>query len=212
MISVVRVALLSRSAHWVALTALVMWVVAAVTGRRSVEIDLSAYGPATKLPIVELCAILGATVLAILTRPQFWEWDRIGSSAIGSRRPRVVAFVAAAAGIVLPALCVPAVVPWLPADTPWAWVLSNALIMSATVQLLAPLLTPLAAGTIAMLSWLTFGLITNLAPGAWVPLSSYQDTDGNWILVTALITAALAVHTRTCGRTAWAYRRFAKEQ
>jgi hypothetical protein len=79
----------------------------------------------------------------------------------------------AAAGIGLSALCVPAVVPWLPAGTSWSWVLANAVTLSASVYLLAPLLTPLAGGGIVLLCWLGFGVVTNVAPGVWSPLSSY---------------------------------------
>jgi hypothetical protein len=195
MIYIARVVLHSRSAHWVVLTMLVMGAVAAATGRRSLEIDLSAQFPPTKMPVVELCTVLSATLLAILMRPRFWEWDRL-----------------AAGGIVLPALCVPAVVPWLPAGTPWGWVLANALLLSTTVQLLTPLLNPLAAGTLTVLSWLSYGLTMNLAPHVWLPIATYRNPDGNWTVVGVLVIAAIVLHTRTCGRTAWAHRQFAKEQ
>lgn len=207
MIPVVRVVLRSRSASSVLLTTVVMCALAAVTGRRSLEIDLSDRFPPTKLAVVELCAILAATLLAILTRPRFWEWDRIS----GGRRPRTIAAGAAAAGIALPALCVPAVVPWLPPDTPWAWVLANAALMSATVQLIAPLLTPLAAGGVALVSWFGYGLASNLAPGLWLPASSYREPEGQWTVVVMLAVAAVVLHARTCGRTAWAHRQFGKD-
>lgn len=208
MIYIARVVLHSRATHWVALTMLVMWAVAAATGRRSLEIDLAARFPPTKMPVVELCAILSATVLAILMRPRLWEWDRL---AAGGRRSRAVAAGAGFAGIVLPALCVPAVVPWLPPATPWSWVLANALLLSSTVQLLAPLLSPLAAGGLAVLSWLGYGLTMNLAPHVWLPISTYRDPDGNWTVVAVVVIATIVLHTRTCGRTAWAHRQFGKE-
>ena len=208
MIYIARVVLRSRGARWVVLTMLVMWAVAAATGRRSLEIDLSARFPPTKMPVVELCTILAATLLAILMRPRFWEWDRLAAEG---GRSRAVAASAALAGIALPALCVPAVVPWLPPSTPWGWVLAHALLLSSTVQLLAPLLSPLAAGGLAVLSWLSCGLTMNLAPHVWLPISSYRDPSGNWILVAVLIVAGIVLHTRTCGRTAWAHRTFGKE-
>lgn len=212
MISNTRVILRSRAAHWVAVTTLLMWAVAAVTGRRSLEIDLSARFPPTKLPVVELCTVLSATLLAILMRPRLWEWERIAAGGHRPIRARTVAAVAAVTGIVLPALCVPAVVPWLPAATPWGWVLANALIMSATVQLLTPLLSPLTAGGLAVLAWLSYGLVLNLAPQVWLPVSTFRDPDGNWMLVTVLIIAATVFHARTCGRTARAHRIFGKDQ
>lgn len=212
MIAVARVVLHSRAAHWVAVTTLVMWAVAAVTGRRSLEVDLSARFPPTKLPVVELCTILAATLLAILMRPRLWEWDRIAAGGHRPTRPRAVAAVAASAGIALPALCVPAAVPWLPAETPWGWVMANALIMSATVQLLTPLLSPLAAGGLAVVAWLSYGLVLNLAPQIWLPVSTYREPNGNWAVVTVLVIAAIVLHARTCGRIPWAHRVFAKEQ
>lgn len=208
MISVLRVVLHSRSAYLALLTTVVMCALAAVTGRRSLEIDLSDRFPPTKLAVVELCAILAATLLAILTQPRFWEWDRIS----GGRRPRMIAAATATAGIVFPALCVPAVVPSLPPNTPWAWVLANALLMSATVQLIAPLLSPLTAGGLALVSWFGYGLATNLAPGLWLPVSSYRQPEGHWTVVIVLAVAAIVLHARTCGRTAWAHRQFGKEQ
>jgi hypothetical protein len=75
--STIRIVLHSRSAHWAVLATTAMCTLAAVTGRRAIEIDLSARFPPTKLVIVELCVILTATLLALLTRPRFWEWDRI---------------------------------------------------------------------------------------------------------------------------------------
>lgn len=208
MSTAIRVALVSRAAHHAAIVTVALWVIAAATGRRSLEIALSARWPPTKLPVVELCAILGATLLALVTRPRFWEWDRTS----GGRRSRMVAAVAATAGIVLPALCVPAVVPWLPAGTSWTWVLANAVPVSAAVQLLAPLLTPLAGGGIVLVCWLGLGVVTNLAPGAWSPLNSYQQPENNWVLTVVLMLAAVTVHARTCGRTTWAHRQTGKEQ
>lgn len=81
-----RILLHSRSAQWALLAAFAMWVLAAVIGRRSMEIDLSATFPPTKLVVGELCVVVTATLLATLTRPQFWEWDRIACGA----RPRTV--------------------------------------------------------------------------------------------------------------------------
>jgi hypothetical protein len=208
MIIATRVVLLSRSVHRAVAVAVVLWVVAAATGRRSLEIDLSARWPPAKLPVVELCVVLGATLLALVMRPRFWEWDRTS----GARRPRVVAAASAVMGIVLPVLCVPAVVPWLPVNTPWMWVLANAVILSSVVHLLAPLSTALVGGGVVLLSWLGLGVVMNVAPGVWVPLSSYQDPEGHWALAAVLSVAAVTIHMRTCGRTAWAQRRHSKEQ
>lgn len=203
-----RVLLLSRSGHWVLLAAVAMWVLAAVIGRRAIEIDLSAAFPSTKLVVVELCVVVTATVIAILTRPRFWEWDRIARGA----RPRAVAGSVAAAVIVLSALCVPAVVPWLPAGASWAWVLANALVLSATVLLLSALLDPLLAGAATVALWFGAAVATNLAPGVWLPLASYHDQNGRWAIAVVLVVVAVAVHAGTCGTTTWAHRQFDRER
>lgn len=196
--------LLSRSGHWALLTAVAMWGLAIVIGRRAIEIDLSATFPPTKLVVVELCAVVTATLLAILTRPRFWEWDRVARGA----RPRVLTGTVAALVIGLSALCVPVVVPWLPANAAWTWVLANALMLSATVLLLAPLLNPLLAGAVTVMLWFGSAIVTNLAPGLWLPLADYRDQNGQWAIAATLIVAAVAVHAGTCGTTAWAHRQF----
>lgn len=205
MTATVRIVLRSRSAHWAALTTIAMCALAAVTGRRAIEIDLSHQFPPTKLVMVEACVVLAATLLAIITRPRFWEWDRTATTS----RPRAVAATTATAGILLPALCVPAVVPWLPGNATWSWVLANALVLSATIQLLSPLLSPLFAGAVTTVLWFGSGLVTNLAPDAWLPLATYRDPDGEWTTAAALAAAALLLHYRTCGVTTWAHRQFA---
>jgi hypothetical protein len=194
--------LLSRSGQWALPAAAAMWVVAVVIGRHAIELDLSATFPPTKLVVVELCAVVTATVLAILTRPRFWEWDRIARGA----RPRTVAGAAAATAIVLSALGVPAVVPWLPAGASWTWVLANALVLSATVLLLAPLLNALLAGAVTVVLWFGGAVVTNLAPGVWLPLAGYRDQNGHWVIAAVLVVAAVTVHAGTCGMSAWSHR------
>ncbi len=90
-----RVALLSRSGQWGLVAALGMWVVAAGIGGATLAMDLSPTFPPTKMVMVELCAITAATLLAIVTRPRFWEWDRVARGA----RARVLAGVVAAGGL-----------------------------------------------------------------------------------------------------------------
>lgn len=213
MIFLARVILTSRSGYTVLVTTVGMCVLAAITGRRSIELDLSAQYPPSKMAVVELCSMLTATLQAIQMRPRFWEWDRLAARwPGGGYRPRTLAAVTAAVGIGLPALCVMAVVPTLPPNTPWAWVLANALLMAATVQLIAPLLTPLVAGTVALVTWFGYGLATNLAPGLWLPVSSYHEPQGRWFVVSVLAVVTVVLHAVTCGRTAWAHRQFGKHE
>lgn len=203
-----RVLLQSRNAQWVLLAAVVMWLLAVLIGRRAIEIDLSATFPPTKVVVVELCVIVTTTLAAILTRPRFWEWDRLAHGP----RPRAVAGTVAAAGIALSVLCVPAVVPWLPAGASWTWVLANALVLSAAVLLLAPFSTPLLAGTAVVVLWFGGAVTTNVAPDIWLPLANHRDQDGHWAVAAALVAATVAVHAGTCGMTARTHRRLGGER
>ena len=203
-----RVVLASRSTQWVLLAAVVMWALAVAIGRRAIEIDLSATFPPTKLVVVELCGIVTATLLAILAGPRFWEWDRIARGV----RPRAVAATVAASVIGLSALCVPAVVPWLPSGASWTWVLANVLALSATVVLLTPLLNPLLAGAVTVVLWFAAAVTANLAPGVWLPLAGYDDQSGRWAVSGVLAVAAVVVHAATCGMTSWSHRQFDAER
>jgi len=177
-----------------------MWCLAVLVGRQTVEIKLSF--PPTKAVVVELCVVVTATLLAIFTRPRFWAWDRVARGI----RARLVAGTVAALVIAMAVLCVPVVVPWLPGNAAWAWVLANALVLSATVLLLAPLLTPLPAGAVTTVLWVGSAILTNVAPDVWLPLANYRDQDGHWLVAALLVVAAVGVHVGTCGVTAWAYR------
>jgi hypothetical protein len=198
----------SRSGHWALFATFAMCTLAAITGRRAIEIDLSASFPPTKLVLVELCVIVTATLLTILTRPRFWEWDRIARG----HRPHTVAGTVAAATTALSALCVPAVVPWLPTTASWTWVLANALVLSATVHLTSALLNPLLAGALTLVFWFGSAVVTNLAPHVWLPLANYRDPNGRWTAAALLVTAAVTLHARTCGATTWSHRQFNKER
>lgn len=198
----------TRSVHWATLATFAMCTLAAITGRRAIEIDLSARFPPTKLVLVELCVIVTATLLTILTRSRFWEWDRIARG----HRPHTVAGTVAATTTALSALCVPAVVPWLPTTAPWTWVLANALVLSATVHLTSALLNPLLAGALTLVFWFGSAVVTNLAPHVWLPLANYRDPNGHWTAAALLVTAAVTLHATTCGATTWSHRQFDKER
>lgn len=90
-----RVLFVSRSGQWGLMAAAGMWVVAVGIGRAALEIDLSPTFPPTTVVVVELCVIVAATLLAIVTRPRFWEWDRVSRRG----RARLLAGVVAAAVI-----------------------------------------------------------------------------------------------------------------
>ncbi|SDY88996.1 hypothetical protein SAMN05421504_107330 [Amycolatopsis xylanica] len=202
-----RILLRSRSGVAALVIVVALWGLSAAIGRWTIIVDLNRTGLDNRMPAAELCAIVGATLLAMLTRPRFWSWDRVGTW-----RARVVAGVVAAAGIGLPAVCVPVVVPGLPDGTPWLWVLANALVLGALVQLVSPLLSPLAAGVFVLVMWFVCGVVNNVTPGIWLPIAGYREADGRWIAAGVLGVAAIVVHVRTCGITSWAYRRYDKEE
>ena len=200
----IRIPLLSRTGQWALVAAAGMWIVAVVIGRAALEVDLSPTFPPTKVIVVELCVIVAATLLGIVTRPHFWEWDRVARG----HRAGTLAGVVAAVVIGAAAVCVPVLVPWLPAGTTWGWVLANALVLAAFVVLLTPFLSALFAGGVTLVLWFGAAVVANLAPAVWLPLAYYRGHAPSWGVATALTVAAVAVHVRTRGLTAWAHRQF----
>jgi hypothetical protein len=194
-----RIILLSRNVHWAVLAAMLAAALRVVIGRHVIKIDMSPMHP-NRLPLAELCVILSATVIAVLMRPRFWEWDR--SSAM-NRRARVIATASAAAGIALPLACVFVVVPGLPSGTPWAWVLTNSLTLAAAIQLLACFIGPLPAGLSTLVLWLLFGLLHNIKPefAPVIPTSGYTEAAPHWAVAVATTVLALLAHTWTLGNT-----------
>ncbi|MCE7010270.1 hypothetical protein LWC34_46820 [Kibdelosporangium philippinense] len=193
----IRVLLLSRGIPLVILAAALIAGVSAVIGSHVIDIEFSPVNP-NRIPVAELCAIVSATITAVLMRPRFWEWDR---GSIGMRA-RVIAVVSSAVGITLPMACVLVLVPGLPDFVPWVWVLTNAFVLVAVVQVLAPFIGALSAGVTAVLLWLSFGLLHNVKPDlAWLlPTSSYAERTPDWLAAGILIVLALLVHARTLGR------------
>jgi hypothetical protein len=200
----IRVPFLSRAGQWALLAAVGMWVVAVGIGRAAFEVDLSPVFPPTKVVVVEVCAIVTATLLGIVTRPRFWEWDRVARRA----RARVLAGVVAAVVIGCAVLCVPVLVPWLPPGATWGWVAANALVLGAFVVLLAPFVSALFAGGITLVLWFCAAIVANLAPTIWLPLAYYRGHDPSWGVAVGLAVCAVAIHARTYGMTAWAHRQF----
>lgn len=199
-----RVALLSRSGQWALVAALGMWVVAVGIGRATFEMDLSPTFPPTKMVMAELCAIVAATLLGIVTRPRFWEWDRVARG----NRARVLAGAFAACVIGSAAVCVLVMVPRLPAGATWGWVLANAFVLSAFVVLLAPFVSALFAGGITLVLWFCSAVTANLAPAVWLPLAYYRGQGPSWGVAFGLVVVAVAVHVWTCGMSGWAHRQF----
>lgn len=199
-----RVLLLSRAGQWGLVAAVGMWVVAVAIGRAALEIDLSPIFPPTKLVVVEVCVIVAATLLAILTRSRFWEWDRVARGG----RARFLAGVISAVAIGLSVMCVLAIVPWLPAGATWGWVLANAFVLAATVLLVAALSSPLLAGGITLMLWFGSAITANLASKVWLPLAYYRGQEPSWEVAAGLVVLAVGIHAWTCGMTGWAHRQF----
>jgi hypothetical protein len=168
-----------------------------VIGRHVIKIDMSPMHP-NRLPLAELCAILSATITAILMRPRFWEWDR---SSATKRRARTIATASAAAGITLSLACVFVVVPGLPSGTPWTWVLTNSLTLAAAIYLLACFIGPLPAGLSTLVLWLLFGLLHNIKPDLtpMIPTSGYSEATPHWPVAMAATVIALMAHAWTLG-------------
>lgn len=200
----IRILFHSRAGQWVLLAAAGMWVVAVGIGRAAFEIDLSPVFPPTKVVVAEVCVIVAATLLAIIARPRFWEWDRVARRA----RARVLAGVVAAVVIGGAVLCVPVLVPWLPPGTAWGWVFANAVVLAAFVVLLAPFVSALFAGGITLALWFCAAVVANLAPAVWLPLAYYRGHEPSWGVAAAVVVCAVTVHARTYGMTAWAHRQF----
>jgi hypothetical protein len=194
-----RIILLSRNVHWAVLTAVLAAALSTLIGRSVIKIDMSPMHP-NRLPLAELCAILSATITAILMRPRFWEWDR---SSVTNRRARAIATASAAAGIALPLACVFAVVPGLPSGIAWTWVLTNSLTLAAAIQLLACFIGPLPAGLSTVVLWLLFGLLHNIKPelAPIIPTSGYTEATPHWTIAVAATVLALLAHTWTLGNT-----------
>jgi len=199
-----RVVVLSRSGQWGLVAAVGMWAIAVGIGPATLAMDLSPTFPPTKMVMVELCAIVAATLLAIVTRPQFWEWDRVARGA----RARVLAGVVAACVIGSAAVCALVMVPRLPANTTWGWVFANAFVVSAFVVLLAPFVSALFAGGLTLVLWFGCAVTANLAPALWLPIAYYRGHEPSWGVAFGLVVVAVGVHFWTCGMTAWAHRQF----
>ncbi len=200
----IRVLLLSRTGQWALVAAVGMWLTAIAIGRAAFDVDLSPTFPPTKVIVVEVCVVVAATLLGIVTRPRFSEWDRVAHG----HRANVLAGVVAAAVIGGAVLCVPVLVPWLPDGATWGWVFANALVLAAFVVLSTPFLSTLFAGAVTLVLWFGAAVVANLAPAVWLPLAYYRGHEPSWAIAGALVVAAVGVHVRTCGMTAWAHRRF----
>lgn len=180
-----------------------------VIDRRVIVIDVGSrdFLPETRLPLVELWAIGGACIAAILMRPRLWDFDRVATG-----RARLVAAMACVVALLLPQLCVASLAIKLP-DIPASWVASNILVLSSTLLLLAPLMTPVLAGVVTLALWFGVGVIDNLYPASHdlLPLVHADIDHDRWALGVIVAVAAVAAHAWTRGATVWSHRLFDKD-
>lgn len=208
----IRIAIVSRGLHWMLLSAVGMYLASYFFGADTIELQMiqNPTRPANYLRYMELLGIIGATIAATLSRPRLWHIERLGRG-----RERIVAAGAAVCAMALPYAAVVAGVAVAHDSLPPAPIATNALVMITTVGVIAPLLTPLAAGAIAVMLWFTFGVVNAAMPSfgdAALPVVAFPGPPGRWWVAAALVTSAVAVHALTRGRTAWATRRFDSEE
>jgi hypothetical protein len=172
-------------------------------GLTAINVDLSILDPPTKIPGVELVALVTAMVVAALVRPRFWDWERLGGS-----RTRLVAGGVAAIGIALPLVPVFVGVIRLPSDAAWAWLVPNALILAGVMFGLSALISPALAGGVVILGYfaITVATAVDRSMTAYSPLVFYPGPGGNWPIAAAVVTAAVLGYGYTHGSTSWARR------
>lgn len=205
----VRVILVSRSAHRYLCVLTALAALAYIFRRNAIVISLSPDYAASRLPFIELCAVTAGIMGAILLRPRFWEWDRLAT-----KRVWLVSGLASTIGIVAPVTIVIMVgVVGIPSEVPWTWIAANVLLLCSLSFALAPLVGAALAGGSTLLIYFLAGVLNNLEPsiGHLIPLTAYPGPDGHWAAAVALAILATSINVRTCGATAWTRRMFEKE-
>jgi hypothetical protein len=205
---IVRALLVSRRARAYAAVIAALALLSLVLGRTGVLINLEIRRPDVRLPFSEICAVLAGACGAVLLRPRFWEWDRVGTS-----RAAVVASACAVVGILTPVLVVAVGATRLPDDFAVAWRLSNAVVLCAVTFLAAPFLGSAVASALVVLLYFVHGLVNNLwLDLGFVPITRFPETGTHWLAALALTAGAAAVHYRTRGASAWAQRTFSRDE
>lgn len=194
-----RVVLLSRSAHWVALATILLAGASAVVGSRTLRIDYIALYP-TELLYSDLCALVCATVVAILARPRMWEWERV---AVRSRG-RIVAGGVAVGGLCCAMLCAVVVWPAVAGQVNWTFAVTNAAALAGLVFVASPATGPLWAGVLALVTWYGSGFLQHIAPETltYLPISTYPPADPRAGFTVVLVIAAVVVQVGTLGTIA----------
>nr|WP_237683671.1 hypothetical protein [Nocardiopsis sinuspersici] len=167
-----------------------------------------------RVPVAELLCVCAAMAGAWANRPRLWVWERLGGV-----RTRVRAAAVAAVGVSLPVAAGAAVlVASPPAENTWLLV-TNVLLATSAVYLLAPFLGAVPSG-LAVLAGIFLGAAAcNMVPGLdRVSPYAYAGSDG-WVapdllpagvvpaLAVGTAVAALGVHAVTRGSTSRVHQR-----
>ncbi|MFG3702317.1 hypothetical protein ACGF5C_31185 [Micromonospora sp. NPDC047620] len=205
---ILRVILTSRRVVIYLATIVLLSAVSWLLGKTGILINLAFPRPQIRLPYPEICAVLGGALGAVILRPRFWEWDRVASG-----RASIVAAAFALFGSVAPAVIVTAGALALPAGSPVAWRICNAVVMCAVIFLCSPYLGGAVTGAAAIVLYFAHGLVNNLWHNlSFVPITRLPNHNTHWITASALIALAGIAHYRTRGATAWSQRMFARDE
>ncbi|MGL5826768.1 MAG: hypothetical protein ACRCYU_18455, partial [Nocardioides sp.] len=105
---------------------------------------------------------------------------------------------------------------------PTDWPLSNALLLSALVFLLSPLLSPQISGPLVVLGYFGIGIVRQVSLDlTCLPIASLTDPAQvesvlieprpHWLAAVVVLVLAVAVQAKTRGQTAWAARVFDRD-
>lgn len=183
-------------------------VISWLLGKAGILINLAFLRPQIRLPYPEICAVLAGALGAVILRPRFWEWDRVAS-----KRASGVAAAFALFGSVVPAVVVAAGSMTLPAGSPIAWRICNAIVLSAAIFVFSPYLGGAVTGGAAIVLYFAHALVNNLWFNLeFLPINRFPSQDTHWISASLLVVLVGVIHFRTRGATSWSQRMFAKDE
>lgn len=178
----------------------VMTLLGLLVNRVGLPIRIVSSGLTHKIPLVELVSLVCVILVVYLTRPQLWDWERLGF-------PRTKLISAGIAGLAIFGAIPPVavVIPLLPQDRSWSWLIANALIVAGTAVLIAVLCGPLAGCFITFSLYLAVAITDNVVDGArpYLPLTSYPDSVAHWVPAAILPLSAVVGYALTHGRSPW---------
>ena len=167
-----------------------------------------------RIPIAELLCVCAATAGAWANHPRLWVWERLGGVRTRSRAAMVAALC-----VLLPGAVALFLLPTASeAENPW-FLVTNVLLSTSAVYLLAPFLGAVSSGLVVLTGILVGAAACNMVPAlSRVSPYAYAGSDG-WIapnllpgatvpaLAIGLIVATVGTHAWTHGSTPRARRR-----